>query len=452
MVISILSLVPELFESFCSTSIIKKAVEKGIIKFNIVNLLKEVEPKVRVDAKTVGPGPGMVIKPEVIEAGIKKSEEFFGKAFKIFFSPQGELLTQKKLHQFIKDHVNFNQHEAVIENEIIFQNRSTNHILLVCPRFEGVDARVEEFYADLVLSIGNFVLLGGDLPAQVFLEGFIRLIPGVLGNQDSLVSESFESPIFDYPEYCKPDQWAGLSFPEVLLSGNHEKIDQWRTKIALQNTVKKRFDVFRSHHEAKRFGIEAINEIPNHYAVIMHDKVKNKEGLVGTTSIKSLDLHDISRSAKTYGIKTLFVVQPLEDQQKIATEFFDFWTEGRGQKQHSTRTEAVENLEIFSSLEEVLEKIEKKEKKKPVLVTTSAKKFPGKEVLFYSDQKKAWGLNKPLLLVFGTGYGLADEIMEKSDFVLAPIEGMVEYNHLSVRAAASIIFDRWLGLNPENPN
>lgn len=451
MVISILSLVPELFESFCSTSIIKKAVERGIIKFNLVNLLKEVAPKVRVDAKTVGPGPGMVIKPEVIEAGINRCESLFGKAFKIFFSPQGELLTQKKLHQFVANHVNNNYAESE-KNYKNFSKAQTDHILLVCPRFEGVDARVEEFYADLVLSIGNFVLLGGDLPAQVFLEGFIRLIPGVLGNQDSLVSESFESPIFDYPEYCKPDLWAGLSFPEVLLSGNHEKIDQWRTKIALQNTLKKRFDVFRTHHEAKRFGATAINEIPSHYAVIMHDKVKNKEGLIGTTSIKSLDLHDISRSAKTYGLKTLFVVQPLEDQQKIAAEFFDFWTEGRGKKQHSTRTEAVENLEIFASLEEVLKKIEKKEKKKPLMVTTSAKKFPGKEILFYSDQKKAWEQNRPILLVFGTGYGLADEIMEKSDFVLAPIEGMVEYNHLSVRAAASIIFDRWLGLNPENPN
>lgn len=451
MIISIITLFPNLFTNFLETSIVKRALEKNILKINIENMLHFSLPKVRVDAPTVGPGPGMLIKPDIIKSAICAAEERFGPGFKIFFTPQGDVLNQTILRQMLKEDFwkkrLINNPAAVIFDE---KNQIPNHLILCCGRYEGFDDRAQTIYSNLNLSIGNYVLLGGDLPAQVFLEAFLRLLPNVVGNEESVTSESFESPLLDHPQFCKPDVWEGLKIPEVLLSGNHQKINDWRENEALKNTVNLKFDWFRSHLLAKNLSNKALSQIPPHYLALMHTQVKNQQGESVTTTIKSMDLHDISRTAQTYGFKGLFIVQPLKDQQIIAKDFCNYWTEDKTNKPgitHQTRQEAVELITIHNNLSEVLEKIKFDCGKPAVTIATTAKQYLHKNTISYHDQSIVWKNNQPVLILLGTGYGLEEELILNSEFVLKPIEGMTNYNHLSVRCAAAIILDRWLGIN-----
>lgn len=443
LIVSIISTFPNLFKEFTETGIIKKAVERGKVSFCFESFLSFVAPKVRIDAPTVGPGPGMVIKPEVVDAAIQSAENKYGRGFRIFFTPQGVLLSQTLLKNVFKKV--FSKEFSGEENPV--KNNCKNiHLILVCFRYEGVDERVFEVFADLELSIGNYVLLGGELPAQVFLEAFVRLLPGVLNNNESIVKESFESALLDYPEYCNPDVWRDKEIPVVLKTGNHEKIATWRESKAGKKTFLKKFNWFRSHADAYNYKNLFWQTIPEHYVVLLHSQVKNKDGESIVTSIKSMDLHDISRSAKTYGIRKFFIVQPLIDQQEIIKSFYNFWTSVEGDAHNFTRQKAVENIKIANDLAEVLAEIRMNTGKDPLLIATSARKMNYKTIS-YNDQGLIWEHERPVLILLGTGYGLDDSIIEQADFVLQPLAGFTEYNHLSVRCAAAIIFDRWLGYN-----
>lgn len=444
MKISIITVFPELYDSFLKTSLIGRAVEKGLLEFNLVRLSDLCAPKERIDEPVCGPGTGMIIKPEVIEKAIEICQNKWGQGFKIFFSPQGKKLDQRVLETLSK---NFFSEKNIQESESERSGSNFEHLILVCSRYEGIDERVQEFYADAVFSIGDYVVMGGDLPAQVFLESFLRLIPGIVGKQESVEQESFSGSLLDYPEYGLPVEWNGLKIPEIVRSGNHAEIEKWRKEQAAQKTVLKRFDWFASSEPSLQEIQLARKFIPNHYAALMHTQILVKEGVVGNNSITSLDIHDISRSGATYGIKNYFVVSPLQDQQKVLNTFLDFWKSDVGREYNSSRFEAVSRVIPALTFEEVLSKIKEKEGVDPLIICTSAREVePEKQIDFFS-QGKIFALKRPILLVFGTGHGLSEEILKKSDFVLNPIKGMTDYNHLSVRSAAAIIFDRWLGLN-----
>ncbi len=448
-IISILTIFPDLFDQFLKTSFIGRLEEKGLVKFKVFNLLSTTAVKVRIDAPTVGPGPGMLLKPEVIEKGLAWCASQFGPSFNIFFTPQGKLLDQPFLNEFASSLASSNSAPCDSSSDVAPQVRSagTKHIALICGRYEGFDSRTEAFFADLQLSIGDYVLMGGELPAQVFLEGLCRLIPGVLGNSESVATDSFQSPLLDHSQFSKPDVWNGLKIPEVLLSGDHGKINQWRISDALNKTLKLRFDFFRAHRNSSLFGVQALGSIPPHYVVLMHSQVLNKEGLEVVTSCKSIDLHDISRASTTYGFKKFFVVQPLFDQQEIVKSFSAYWASEEGEKAHGNRQVAIGSMEIFSTLEEVVSKISTIEGLPPIVIATSARNRELSNMISYHDQGKIWSLERPVVLVLGTGYGLTESFITQCDYVLRPICGMTKYNHLSVRSAAAIIFDRWLGLN-----
>jgi hypothetical protein len=187
--------------------------------------------------------------------------------------------------------------------------------------------------------------------------------------------------------------------------------------------------------------------IPNHYAVLMHSEVMVKgQDQIGTTSVTSLDIHDIARSAKTYGLAHYFIVTPLRDQQHIVQTLLDFWQKGGGFAYNESRFHAVNQVSLLDSLDQVIADIEKKEGKKPLLVVTSAREMSNVPTISYEDQALVWAHKRPVLLIFGTGGGLSQELMERCDYRLKPIYGFSDYNHLSVRSAAAVIFDRWLGM------
>ncbi len=243
MIFSVLTLFPNMFESPLTESIIKKAVDKGAISFNMVNIRDFAEDIHRTcDDNPYGGGPGMVMKVEPIYKAMKHVEETLGKPRFVLLTPQGRTFDQFTAERFSK----------------------LSHICLVCGRYEGVDARVLNFI-DEEISVGDYVLSGGEFPALILIDAISRCIPGVLGNEDSVVSESFREPLLEYPQYTRPDTFMDMEVPPVLLSGNHEEIRKWRRKEAIRKTILKRSDllgVFKPNKEDSRFMREVMEEIP----------------------------------------------------------------------------------------------------------------------------------------------------------------------------------------------
>jgi tRNA (guanine37-N1)-methyltransferase len=430
MKISITSVFPELYTPFLSTSLVKRARESGLIDVHLNSFFSYVQPKERIDAPTFGPGAGMLIKPEVVERAVCDAEKQHGKAYKIFFSPQGKKLDQ----QMFKD-------LAVLLQE-------KKHIMLLPARYEGMDTRVEQEYADEIISIGDFVLMGGDVPAMVLLEGLLRYIPGVVGKEHSVEQDSFSGAFVDYPSYTEPIEWCGKQVPDIVRSGNHQAIDDWRTDKAVTSSVLQHFTWVQNHVRTEKEKELVAAHLPGHYVMLCHSNVLiGEEKLPGTTSVTSLDIHDIARSCKTYGIRSYWLVTPLADQQKVVRKFLSFWNSDIGSAYNAQRKTAIAHVDLAETVEQVLAEIEAQEGKRPLLVATSARLVDHAKAITFFDQSKVWAHDRPVLLVFGTGQGLTDEFVQKCDYLLTPVEGFSAFNHLSVRSAAAIVLDRWLGIH-----
>jgi hypothetical protein len=183
--------------------------------------------------------------------------------------------------------------------------------------------------------------------------------------------------------------------------------------------------------------------MPNLYVALTHYPVVNKRGEIIASALTNLDIHDISRAAKTYGVKTFYLVTPLADQKVLANKIIAHWTEGAGAVYNPDRRKALELIRVKNSLKEVAEDINSIENSVPKTVTTCARKYPAS--IGYAEFRDILASGLPHLLIFGTAWGLAESVISETDFVLEPIVGATDYNHLSVRSAASIILDRLLG-------
>ncbi|HUU41327.1 MAG TPA: tRNA (guanosine(37)-N1)-methyltransferase TrmD [Desulfatiglandales bacterium] len=220
----ILSIFPEMFDPFIDYGIIGRAVKKGKIEVNIVNIRDfGVGPHLMTDDRPFGGGDGMVMKPEPIFQALESIPKARGDRKVLMLTPQGQL---------------FNQSLARNLSEL-------EQIILVCGRYEGVDERVRTRYIDMELSIGDYILSGGELPAMIVVESVSRLIPGVLGGSRSNLEESFENYLLEYPQYTRPRVFQGEEVPSVLLSGNHEKIKNWRKIQSIKRTLERRPDLLK---------------------------------------------------------------------------------------------------------------------------------------------------------------------------------------------------------------
>lgn len=429
MKISILSVFPELYDSFLHTSLLKRAQAGGLMDIKTESFFSYVEPKARIDAPTFGHGSGILIKPMVVQAGIEQFEATRGKALKVFFSPHGKKLDQDYLKQ--------------LYSKIVSQG----HLMIVAGRYEGMDARVEQEYADELISIGDYVLMGGDLPAMVFLEALLRLIPGVVGKSDSVEHESFTGPFVDYPEYTEPVVWKEQEVPAIVRSGNHKALADWREDQALKRTLRNHFDWLRSYPLDDRQKERVKESIPHHYVALCHSEVLiGPERTVGTTSVTSIDIHDIARTSQTYGMKQFFIVTPLSDQQRITQTLLDFWQTPVGIEYNYNRHNALSSTNLVDTIDTAIARIKDIEGKDPVIVATTARTVDHARRITFFDQGEVWSLERPVLFVFGTGRGFSQDFLNRCDFILAPVKGLSQFNHLSVRSAVAIILDRWIGL------
>lgn len=222
--VNIVTAFPKMFDSPLRTSILKIAQEKGFLQVSVYDLRDYTTDKHRqVDDTPYGGGPGMLLKVEPFYKAVQTFKKSIGGLKTVLLTPQGELLKQPKVHRLAK----------------------SNHILMLCGHYEGVDERVRSF-VDEEISIGDYVLTGGELPAMVLLDAITRKLSGVLGSQESLIEESFEKGLLEYPQYTKPAEFKGMKVPEVLLSGNHVQISKWRNEQALKRTKERRPDMLSS--------------------------------------------------------------------------------------------------------------------------------------------------------------------------------------------------------------
>ena len=179
------------------------------------------------------------------------------------------------------------------------------------------------------------------------------------------------------------------------------------------------------------------------YTALLHYPVYNKEKRVVATSLTTLDIHDIARASRTYGVKRYFVVQPIENHLWLANKLLSFWQGGHGREYNPKRWEALKLVRAVPYFEDALAEIEKEEGEKPKVVVTTAKEHPN--AISYKFLREKIKEGEPIVICFGTGWGLTEEFIDSADYILEPVKGTPDYNHLSVRSAASIILDRLLG-------
>ena len=231
--IIILTCYPEMFPGSLGYSVIGKALENKKFSLEITNLRNfGIDKRGSVDDEPFGGGPGMVMRPDVIEKAVNSISFHTNNISKIFLTPSGKNLSQAKLNDLSKH----------------------QEMLILCGRFEGVDQRAIETLGFQEISIGDYVLSGGEIAAQVLVEGCIRLIPGVLGHPQSLLEESFSGELLEYPHYTRPKVWEDIEgkkheVPEVLTSGHHKNIERWRKEKALEKTNLLRPDLLKKENQ-----------------------------------------------------------------------------------------------------------------------------------------------------------------------------------------------------------
>lgn len=226
MKISIITLFPEMFEPVLNTSILKRAQNKQKITFELINLRSfGTGPHQIVDDRPYGGGIGLIFKADILAAAVKSVK--IDDSFVILTSASGTPYTQKNARLLSKK----------------------NHLIIVCGHYEGVDQRFIDLYVDEEISIGDYVLTGGEIPAMVIADSITRLLPGVLEKEGATEKESYENGYLEHPHYTRPDVFEGISVPDVLVSGNHGKIEEWRNRKSVEKTLKVRPDLIQRTQE-----------------------------------------------------------------------------------------------------------------------------------------------------------------------------------------------------------
>lgn len=225
MKVDVLTLFPEMFDGVFGQSILKKAAEKSAVAYNVVNFRDYADNKhLSVDDYPYGGGAGMVLKAQpIFDAVASLNEKSIAEAKPrvILLCPQGERFSQSKAEELAKE----------------------AHLIFICGHYEGYDERIREHLVTDEISIGDYVLTGGELGAMVVIDSVVRLLPEVLGNEESHMKDSFSTGLLEHPHYTRPAEFRGLRVPDVLIGGNHKLVDEWRTKESLRRTFQRRPDL-----------------------------------------------------------------------------------------------------------------------------------------------------------------------------------------------------------------
>ena len=401
--------------SYLAASVLGRGIAAGKLDVEVIDIRDFAEGDYRqIDDYCYGSGGMMLMAEPLAKALASVSAET--KPYVVYPSPQGTHLYQ----------------------ELVEDLSRKENLVIICGHYEGVDERFTQKYVDAEISLGDFVLTGGEMPAMAIVDAVSRLIPGVVGKNSSVTEDSFYSGMLDTPHYTRPAEWRGERVPEVLTNGDAKAIDRWRRRRSVERTLDRRPDV------AARAGIMPWLS-GGAYVMEVHYPVLDKHGEKSSTAITGMDLHDIARACRTYGIKKYLLVTQLSQQREMAKRIAGHWTSGWGAEYNPDRKEAFSTLKIFASVQKALGWLSEREKKEPFKIATTAKRHAGAQHWLTLKREILRRDHSPVFL-FGTGWGLHDEVMEMADAVMTPITGGSDgWNHLSVRSAVSITLDRFFG-------
>lgn len=428
---TLVTLFPEWFTSPLSTGLMAKAREAGIVDFAFTSPRHRARDRHRtVDDRPYGGGPGMVLRLEPLVETLRSLSR---PGRMLALSPDGRPLTQALARELAAE----------------------PSLILICGRYEGFDARLFDILPVERVCVGEAVLNGGEAAALALIEATARLQPGFMGKDESGDEESFSHGLLEYPHYTRPEVFEGHAVPDLLLSGDHARVADWRRRQALFHTLRNRPDLL-DHAVLSAKDREMLAAQPrfrpgkNLYAALLHHPVLLKGNRAGTTSLTNLDVHDIARISRTYGLGGVFVVTPLEDQRRLLDTLLGHWLDGPGARSNPDRAEALRLILPAASLEDAVEALAARCGTPPWLVGTSARpvldrKGREKRPAATFDQVRQRLEQGPALVMLGTGHGLAPGALDRCDAVLPPLRWMDAYNHLPVRAAAAILLDRLLG-------
>ena len=420
--IHILTLFPEYFDSPLNCALLGKARQQGLVEFSLVNPRDFATDRHRtVDDRPYGGGPGMVMALDPLCAALRSLPEP-GRI--LMLSPRGRRLDQSLARELSAEPA----------------------LTVLCGRYEGIDERLLDLFPVELVSVGDVVLSGGESAAMCLIESVARLIPGFMGKEESGQDESFSGGLLEYPHYTRPEVYEGLAAPPILLGGDHAKVAAWRRERSLDETLARRPDLLARASLSERdraFLAARPRTLPgrNLHVALVHGPVLNKFGRTVTVSLTNLDLHDIARISRTYGLAGFTVVTPLRDQQALAATLLNHWTRGAGSQANPDRAQALETVRVAASLEEAVAGVRAHAGQDPWVLATSAR--PDGAVT--PEEVRRVLAERPVLMVLGTGSGLAPEALALTDGQIAPVRPYGGYNHLSVRSAAAILTDRILG-------
>lgn len=427
--INIVTLFPEWFASPLETALLGKAREAGLVDFHLLNPRDRTEDRHHlVDDRPYGGGPGMVMMVEPLAKTLRELQGQGAAGRMVMLAAAGRPLTQSLARELAKEET----------------------LTLVCGRYEGIDTRLADLFPVEQVSVGEAVLNGGEAAAMLLVEAATRLIPGFMGKEESGDDESFSAGLLEYPHFTRPENFEGLSVPEILRSGDHARIAAWRRAESLKTTLRVRphmldeaplsmEDMGYLRETAMDAGRLCLGR--NLHCALVHYPVYLGDRKTGASSLTNLDVHDIARCSRTYGLGSFTVVTPLKDQQAILDTLIRHWTDGPGGASNPDRAEAFRLVRLASDIREAIDNVETRTGQRPVLLGTSAR---DNGVLTPRAVRECLR-DRPVLLLFGTGHGLAPEALDACDGIVRPLRWMDAYNHLPVRGAVAVTLDRVLG-------
>lgn len=381
---------PDFVASFLSTSVIGRAASTGALDVDVVDLRDFADGDYRqIDDYAYG-GGGMLLMAEPLARAV---EALAGeKAFVVYPSPQG----------------------AVLHQEMVESLAGKEHLVILCGHYEGVDERFIEASVDLEVSLGDFVLTGGELPALVLIDAVARLQPGVVGREEAVREDSFYRGMLDTPHYTRPALWRDRPVPEVLLGGNHEAVARWRRREAVRRTVRRRPDV------VARAGMAPYL---SHGVYVLC--LPGEDG-----AAQALEMELMARTCQAYGARRLLVASPSAELRRNLV----------GGSDGSSRA-----VKAFPSFAKALQWVKAKEKTAPRVVSLRRESTAG--ALHWSQLKRELlEQDLPLLLVLAMSGGTEEREKDRCDAVLQPIRGGDgTVGDLSPSALLSVVLDRFLG-------
>lgn len=424
---NIITLFPDFFSSPLQTSLMGRALQKKLVNFTFINPRDFSDlPHRHVDDRPFGGGPGMLMQ---LAPMLKALDSIERSGPILQMSPDGR----------------------PFDADLASKLANYNNISLICGRYEGIDARLANFYPVEEISLCQAILNGGETAALAIIEAVCRFLPGFLGKDESSKDETFSAGLLEYPQYTRPETFRGQAVPSVLLEGNHAHIARWRREASLQKTLFRRPEMLEKAALDEK-DAAYLRSLPrerigrNLSFCLCHYPVRLEQGRIGSASLTNLDVHDIGRISRSYGMGPFYILLNMQEQRDILDGILAHWRDAANPETHADRKRALELVCPVANFTELEEKARAYYGVMPTYIASSANWPEARDSAPLLTPEDVRGLcrHSPAIILLGTARGLDLKSLAFKYRLLRPLRFLDE-NHLSVRAAAAIMADRIMG-------